>query len=400
MSQHPIFDDTQTAFELKSGKDLNRSLFLFRLMGNRFLVNTGSFLTRWSIKFRLPFKGLIRKTLFQQFCGGITEEECQQVTHELYQKKLHSILDYSVEGKQNEEQFNAILQKKLELIRLTGERPELSFAVFKLTALCPPEILEKLSLGESLSDEEVHQWLQAKLRVDRLCACASSHKVRLYADAEESWMQAAMDNLVKEMMQKYNKRGVLIYNTIQCYRRDRLEYLKTLHEEARNYGYKIGAKIVRGAYYEKENQRAAQLGYTSPICENKAATDANFQEIMKYCFQHLEDIHLFIGTHNEESTAVGMELMKEYQLEPDDPRVWFAQLYGMSDHISYNLTKMGYNSTKLIPFGPVEEVIPYLLRRAEENTSVGGQVGRELSLLQKEKRRRSHSNSLSPTRTL
>lgn len=400
MSQINIFDDTETAFELKSRKDLDWSIFLFRFMGSRFLVNTGSFLTRFALKFRLPVQGLIRKSVFRQFCGGITEKECQQVTEELYKFKLHSILDYSVEGKQTEEQFNSILHKKLELIRLTGEREELSFAVFKLTALCPSLILEKVSAGIELNEEEIHQWLQAKLRVDQLCAYACEKEVRLYADAEESWMQEAVDNILNEMMQKYNKKMAIVYNTIQCYRWDRLEYLRNLHKESRNYGFRIGAKIVRGAYFEKENQRAAKLGYDSPICESKAATDANFRNIMQYCFTHLQDIHLFIGTHNEESICEGIQLMKEYRLERNDPRIWFAQLYGMSDHISYNLSRRGYNAVKLIPFGPVEDVIPYLLRRAEENTSVEGQAGRELSLLQKEKRRRSMGNSLNPTGTL
>ncbi|HSP12583.1 MAG TPA: proline dehydrogenase family protein [Salegentibacter sp.] len=388
MIRKKIFNDTKTAFKLKSDLELDRAVFLFSMMNRQTLVDAGIFLTNLSLKLHLPIEGLIKKTIFEQFCGGITVEDCKPITHKMYEKKLHSILDYSVEGKETEEQFDSALNKKLDLIKYAAEREELSFALFKPTGIGRFAIWEKTSERINLSEAEQKEWERIKERVDLLCKTAHEHNVRLYADAEETWMQTSADELMEEMMRRYNKEKVIIFNTLQCYRWDRMEYLKDLHEKGKAEGFKVGAKIVRGAYMEKENARAKKHGYVSPICENKEATDVNFNSIMSYCLGHLDEIELFIGTHNEVSNYLALQVIEDKNLPLNDDRIWFSQLYGMSDHISYNLAKKGYNAAKLLPFGPVREVVPYLLRRAQENTSVKGQTGRELSLLREEKRRR------------
>lgn len=388
MIRRKIFNDTKTAFKLKTDLELDRAIFLFSMMSRQTLVNTGIFLTNLSLKMHLPIEGLIKKTIFEQFCGGITKEDCKPVTDRMYETKLHSILDYSVEGKETEEQFDAALNKKIELIKFAAERKELPFAVFKPTGIGRFAIWEKTSEKINLSEEEKKEWERVKERVNELCQTAYNHNVRLYADGEESWMQTSADELMEDMMRKYNKEKALIFNTLQCYRWDRLEYIKKLHEKGKAEGFKIGAKIVRGAYMEKENARAKKLGYESPICENKEATDVNFNSVMSYCLANLNDIQVFIGTHNEISNYLALQVIEDKDLALNDDRIWFSQLYGMSDHISYNLARKGYNTAKLVPFGPVRDVVPYLLRRAQENTSVKGQTGRELSLLKEEKRRR------------
>ena len=388
MINKKIFNNTKSAFKLKSNAELDRALFLFGMMNRPTIVKAGTFLTNISLKLRLPVETLIKKTIFEQFCGGVTEEDCKPVTREMYDENLHSILDYSVEGKKTEAEFDAAMKKKLSLVEYASKREEISFAMFKPTGIGRFEIWEKVSEKISLTEDEKEEWEQVKKRVDILCNRANELKVRLYADAEETWMQTAADDLMEEMMRKYNKEEVLIFNTFQCYRWDRLEYLKQLHEKGKSEGFKIGAKIVRGAYMEKENARARKLGYSTPICESKEATDVNFNSVLSYCLNHLADISVFIGTHNEVSSYLALQIIEDKGLSIDDERIWFSQLYGMSDHISYNLARRGYNAVKLVPFGPVREVVPYLLRRAQENTSVRGQTGRELSLLREERKRR------------
>ncbi|MFV8225909.1 proline dehydrogenase family protein, partial [Christiangramia aquimixticola] len=381
MIRKKIFNNTKSAFKLKSNTELDRAIFLFSMMNYAPLVKAGTALTKMSLKLHLPVETLIKKTIFEQFCGGVTEDDCKPVTKEMYGENLHSILDYSVEGKETEEEFDAAMQKKLSLIEYANNSEDITFAMFKPTGIGRFEIWEKVSEKLSLSPEEKKEWGRVKVRVETLCKRAFELGVRLYADGEETWMQTAADDLMEEMMKKYNKDKVLIFNTLQCYRWDRLEYLKQLHERAKQEGFKIGAKIVRGAYMEKENARAKKLGYPSPICESKEATDVNFNSVMSYCLNHLEDISVFIGTHNEVSSYLALQIMEDKNIDKEDKRIWFSQLYGMSDHISYNLAKKGYNAVKLVPFGPVRDVVPYLLRRAQENTSVKGQTGRELSLL-------------------
>ncbi|HET8887099.1 MAG TPA: proline dehydrogenase family protein [Salinimicrobium sp.] len=383
-----IFNDTKTAFSLKTNADIERGLFLFRMIKNPTMVKIGTGLTTFALKLGLPVEGLIKKTIFNQFCGGVTEQDCIPVIEMMYSRNLHSILDYSVEGNNQEEELNAALQKKVNIVKFISKREELPFAVFKPTGIGEFAIWQKVSEKEQLTDEEEVKWGKIVERVEKMCAVAAKNNVRLLVDAEESWIQNAVDEIVERMMEKYNKEKPLIFNTIQCYRWDRLQYLKMLHQKGIDRGFKIGAKIVRGAYMEKEDARAKRKGYPSPICENKEATDVNFNAVLTYILSNLNEISIFIGTHNEVSNYLAMQLMEEKGIEKNDNRVWFSQLYGMSDHISYNLAKMEYNVAKLVPFGPVKEVVPYLIRRAQENTSVQGQTGRELSLLEEEKKRR------------
>lgn len=393
MINKKIFNNTKSAFKLKSNAELDRAIFLFSMMNRPTLVKAGTALTKFSLKLHLPVETLIKKTIFEQFCGGVTEEDCKPVTREMYDENLHSILDYSVEGKKTEEEFDAAMEKKLSLIEYAKASEEVTFAMFKPTGIGRFEIWEKVSEKLSLSKEEKEEWERVQKRVDTLCKKAHELGVRLYADGEETWMQTAADDLMEEMMRKYNKEEVLIFNTLQCYRWDRLDYLKSLYEKGKKEGFKIGAKIVRGAYMEKENARAKKLGYPSPICESKEATDVNFNSVLSFCLNHLEDISVFIGTHNEVSSYLALQIIEDKGLSIDDKRIWFSQLYGMSDHISYNLARKGYNAVKLVPFGPVRDVVPYLLRRAQENTSVKGQTGRELSLLREERKRRKGDES-------
>ncbi len=393
MINKKIFNNTKSAFKLKSNTELDRAIFLFSMMNYSSLVKAGTALTKLSLKLHLPVETLIKKTIFEQFCGGVTEEDCKPVTREMYDENLHSILDYSVEGKKTEEEFDSAMEKKLSLIEYAKKSDEVTFAMFKPTGIGRFEIWEKVSEKLSLTEEEKEEWERVQKRVDTLCNRAHQLGVRLYADGEETWMQTAADDLMEEMMRKYNKEEVLIFNTLQCYRWDRLDYLKDLHKKGKEEGFKVGAKIVRGAYMEKENARAKKLGYPSPICESKEATDVNFNSVLSYCLNHLEDISVFIGTHNEVSSYLALQIMEDKGISLDDKRIWFSQLYGMSDHISYNLARKGYNAVKLVPFGPVRDVVPYLLRRAQENTSVKGQTGRELSLLREEKKRRKGDKS-------
>lgn len=388
MITQKIFNDTETAFKLKTDDELNRALFLFGMINRPTLVKIGTVLTKFSLKFKLPVEGLIKSTIFNQFSGGESMENCLPVIEKMYSKKLHSILDYSVEGKEQEEQFEAAMKKKLSLIEFAAKRKELPFAVFKPTGIGRFEIWEKVTSKITLSKEEEEEWQRVKQRVENICEAAYQNNISVLADGEETWMQGAADDLMEEMMKKYNQQSVIVFNTLQCYRWDRLQYLQNLHQRAIKEGFKVGAKIVRGAYMEKENERAKKMGYPTPICENKEATDVSFNGTLAYCLTNIKEISTFIGTHNEMSNYLALQIMEDKGININDDRVWFSQLYGMSDHISYNLARKGYNTAKLVPFGPVRDVVPYLIRRAQENTSVRGQTGRELSLLMEEKKRR------------
>lgn len=388
MITRKIFNDTETAFKLKTNSELDRAIFLFETIDRPMMVKLGTAVTKLALKFNLPVEPLIKKTIFNQFCGGVTEEDCIPVIEKMYSKNVHSILDYSVEGKEKESEFEKAINKKINIVNFINDREELPFAVFKPTGIGRLAIWEKVSSKADLSEEENEEWQRIRNRVLRICEAASRNNVSLLADAEESWMQQAVDDLIEEMMEKFNKVNPIIFNTLQCYRWDRLQYLKKLHQRGVEKGFVVGAKIVRGAYLEKENERAKKMGYLSPICENKEASDVSFNAALTYCLAHLDDISVFIGSHNEVSNYLALQIMEDKGIANDDERVWFAQLYGMSEHISYNLAEKGYNVAKLVPFGPVKEVVPYLIRRAEENTSVKGQTGRELSLLYEERKRR------------
>ena len=383
-----IFDNTEIAFSLKSDSELERAFFLFRLIKSEPLVKIGTAVTKFALKSALPVEGLIRSTVFDHFCGGVNEEDCMPIIDRMYEKKVHSVLDYSVEGKEEEVQFDHTLERTLSILRFVKEKEAIPFAVFKPTGFGRLALFQKVSEGQELDDEELHEWERVEERFDRAAKACHEKDICLLIDAEESWMQDAADRLVDGLMEKYNKERAIVFNTLQLYRHDRLDYLKALHERAKAKGFKVGMKLVRGAYMEKERERAAELGYTDPICATKQETDANFNGVLRFMFEHLDDMSIFCGTHNEASSYLLMELIAEKQLEPSDQRIWFGQLYGMSDHISFNLAEKGFNVAKYLPFGPVKDVMPYLIRRAEENTSVAGQTNRELDLITKEKDRR------------
>ena len=383
-----IFENTERAFVLKSDSELERAYFLFKMISKEPLVRIGTAMTKFALNVHLPVEGLIRSTVFDHFCGGVSEDDCIPVMDRLYAAGVSSVLDYSVEGKEDEAQFDACLRKVVELTDFAEEKEAMPISVFKPTGFGRFDIWQRVSEGAALKEEEQIEWTRIVARFDEICKKAQETDVAVLIDGEESWMQAAADDLVAQMMATYNKEKAIVYNTLQCYRWDRLEYLKKLHLDAKVKGFKIGVKIVRGAYMEKENDRAEELGYPTPICASKEETDDNFNEVLRYIFDNLEDISVFLGTHNEESCLLAMDIMKAKTIPPNDHRVWFGQLYGMSDHISFNLASEGYNVAKYIPFGPVKDVMPYLIRRAEENTSVAGQTNRELELIKAERKRR------------
>ncbi|GGG44481.1 proline dehydrogenase [Croceivirga lutea] len=383
-----IFEDTATAFRLKSDSELERAYFLFKLIANQPLVRIGTAVTNFAINANLPVDGLIRATVFDHFCGGVNEEDCLPVIDKMYTQKVHSILDYSVEGKVIENQLDHAFEKILRVLDFVKEKEAIPFAVFKPTAFGRFELLEKKSNGEKLTTDEEAEWGRVVNRYDKVCKKAYDLEVSLLIDAEESWIQLAADELALDMMRKYNKVRPVVYNTAQLYRWDRLSFLVTLHEIAVKEGFKVGIKVVRGAYLEKENNRAEENGYTSPICKSKKATDDNFDDALRFMIEHTNVFTIFAGTHNENSSYLLIDLMKQRNMPNNHPNIWFGQLYGMSDNISYNLADQGYNVSKYLPYGPVRDVMPYLIRRAEENTSVAGQTTRELDLLKKERKRR------------
>jgi len=388
MTSKSFFDNTEIAFKLKSDSELERAYFLFKMIANEPLVRIGTAATKFALNLHLPVEGLIRSTVFDHFCGGVNEKDCMSTVDALYEAGVSSVLDYSVEGKETEDQFDSTLEKIVELTEFADEKEAMPFSVFKPTGLGRFSVWQKMTEGKTLNDAEQQQWTRIKQRYEKICSTAHTCDISLLIDAEESWIQDAADDLCEEMMAKYNKEKAIVYNTLQCYRWDRLDYLKEQHKKAKANGYKLGFKVVRGAYMEKENDRAEEKGYPTPICPSKQATDDNFNEVMNYILDNINDIELFLGTHNEASTYLALQIIAAKGLFKNDSKIWFGQLYGMSDHISYNLAAEGYNVAKYIPFGPVRDVMPYLMRRAEENTSVAGQTSRELILLKKEKERR------------
>jgi len=383
-----IFNNTENAFAIKSDSELERAYFLFKLIKSEPLVRIGTAVTKFALKSHLPVEGLIRATVFDHFCGGVTEEDCMTTIDKMYTKKVHSVLDYSVEGKEVDNQFDHAMEKVLKIISFVKEKDAIPFAVFKPTGFGRFAIYQKITEKKALTPEEKEEWKRVVARYEKVSKASFEKDIPLLIDAEETWMQTAADDLIEQMMEKYNKEKVIVFGTLQLYRKDRLEYLKALQARAKEKGFKVGMKLVRGAYMEKERERAEEMGYPDPICENKAATDANFNEVMKYMFDNLDDMAIFSGTHNEDSSYLFMDLIQKSKLKINDDRLWFGQLYGMSDNISFNLAQAGFNVAKYLPFGPVKDVMPYLIRRAEENTSVAGQTNRELDLISTEKKRR------------
>ena len=385
---HNIFNNTQIAFSLKSDTELDRAYFLFKMISNEPLVRIGTAVTNFALKANLPVEALIRATVFDHFCGGVNEDDCIPVVDKMFEKGVSSVLDYSVEGKEEEEQFDAVLEKTLKLIGFAKEKETIPFAVFKPTGFGRIDLYQEVSLRKKLTLVKTEEWNRVVARFDKVCKASYDSDVALLIDAEESWMQDAVDDIVEKMMQKYNKSKPIVFNTLQMYRWDRLDFIEKLHEKAKIEGFYIGMKLVRGAYMEKENERAQEMGYPSPICPSKEATDENYDAAVKYMVDNIDSMSIFEGTHNESSTEFLMKLMEEKGIKATDNRFWFGQLYGMSDNISFNLAAEGYNVAKYLPFGPVKDVMPYLIRRAEENTSVAGQTSRELAMIKAERNRR------------
>ncbi len=380
--------DTRIAFAHKSDRDLWQAYWLFRIIGNPTLSGAGQAFTKAALALRLPISGLIKATIFRQFCGGETIDESLDTAAKLARSGIGTILDHSVEGADDEGALDHTVEEVLRTIAVAKGRTDIPFCVFKPTGIARVEILEKVSAKTTLSPEEQAEWQRAQARMARICAAAAEAGVPTLVDAEESWIQDAIDELVAAMMERYNTKRALIYNTVQLYRHDRLAFLKRSTEEARSKGYLLGVKLVRGAYMEKERERAAEKGYRDPIQPDKAACDRDYDEALRWCVEHVDRVSFVAGTHNEQSSLLLARLMEERGIAHDDTRVWFSQLLGMSDNISYNLAASGYRVAKYVPYGPVKEVLPYLIRRAAENTSVKGQTGRELGLILAERKRR------------
>ncbi|MES2239173.1 MAG: proline dehydrogenase family protein [Bacteroidota bacterium] len=387
-----IFDNTQIAFALKSDSHLNGSYFLFKMMNFKLLVKIGTRIIKLALKLHLPVESLIRTTIFDQFCGGVNEEDCLKVVDTLFTKGVSAVLDYAVEGKADESEFENAFQKILTIIEFAKERRAIPFAVFKPSSFGNIDLYEKIGEKQVLTQLEQQEWNRVVVRFDKVCQTAYQKNVSILIDAEESWMQTAADDLILGMMCKYNKEKAIVYTTLQMYRWDRMDYLKVIHQKAKQEGFCIGIKLVRGAYMEKENERAEENNVKSPIFSSKQETDSSYDDALAYITDDLAVFSLFAGTHNEASAYYLMELMQQKSIANNDSRIWFGQLYGMSDTMSFNLADNGYNVAKYLPFGPVKEVVPYLIRRAQENTAVAGQSSRELQMIIKERQRRKSDN--------
>lgn len=408
MNSHPIisFDNTEIAFAYKSDKDLKRANFLFSAMGVNWLVNLGSRMLPGAIRAGLPLQGLLKSTIFKQFVGGETLAETANVAATLGKYNVKVILDYGVEGGHNgEEGFDHATEEFIRVIEYAATQNNVPFMSIKVTGFARFGLLEKLDAASSkesgytgkvhtemLTAEEKEEWNRVVERLKRICQVAHEKNIGVLVDAEESWIQTPVDAITMQMMAQYNHEKPVVYNTIQLYRHDRLAFLKASYNTAVENGFILGAKLVRGAYMEKERQRAADLGYPSPIQPDKEATDRDYNKGVKFCMEHLQNIALIVASHNEYSNKYAAELAIEKGYSLDNPHIHFSQLYGMSDHITFNLANAGCAVSKYLPFGPVKDVVPYLVRRAQENSSVAGQTGRELSLIRKEMKRRKQAS--------
>ncbi len=383
------FSNTKTAFEYKTDKELKKSAWLFGMMNKAWLVKLGSKLALLGIKLRLPFvNGIIKNTIFSHFCGGTTLLESQHTIEVLAAHNVQTVLDYGVEAKQTEDDFNATMNESLRGIEFASQNDSVNFVSSKITGLGRFTLLEKIHNGKPLTKEEELEYQNVVKRIDAMCHKASELGVCIFFDAEESWIQNALDKLINLMMERYNKETVVVYNTFQCYLISRLPALKQSYKEAKEKGYILGAKLVRGAYMEKERERAAEKGYPSPVQPNREATNDAYNKAVRFCVENYETMASCNASHNEYSNKLQAQLMVEKNIPKDHPNLMFAQLYGMSDNLSFNLAKAGYRVAKYVVYGPVRDVVPYLLRRAEENTSVTGDMTREYGLLLKEMKRR------------
>lgn len=383
------FENTEIAFKSKTNKDLNRAYWLFKMIGNPGFVKFGKWATNMALKLHLPIKGMIKKTIFRQFCGGETINECDATIQNLASFGIGTILDYSVEGKTSSEAFEQTTQEIIDTILKAKSSKSIPFAVFKVTGIARHGILEASNDANAhLTTAEQSELDDSIRRVDSICKAAFENDIPVFIDAEESWIQDIIDRMALQMMRKYNSEKAIVFNTIQMYRHDRLAFLEECISIAKEEKFHYGIKLVRGAYMEKERARAAEKGYPSPIQPDKQSSDSDYDKALGRIVDEIDVLALCAGTHNENSSLYLTKLLAEKGIEVSDKRIYFAQLLGMSDHISYNLSNAYYNVAKYVPYGPVREVMPYLLRRADENTSVAGQTGRELSLITKEKNRR------------
>lgn len=382
-----IFENTETAFALKTDFELQKAKTLFSLVGSPALVNIGSGAANLALSLHLPVSFLFRHSIYNHFCGGETFDECKTTIEHLAKSEVGVLLNYGVELKETEEDFDKTIAKNLEAIEFAGKNRMVKALCIKITGFGRFGLFEKVQIGEQLTAKENAELKRVKQRFEQLCATAAKLNVALYVDAEESWIQDPLDSMVEEMMMKYNQSFCVVYNTFQIYRWDRLAYLKEKTQKAIEGNYLLGAKLVRGAYMEKERERAEELGYPSPIHENKEAVDKDFNEAVSWCFNHLQHVYVCVASQSEESNLLVIALLKNKNDE-EKSRVLFSQLYGMGDNITFNLAKYGFQATKYLPYGPVKDVVPYLIRRAQENTSVAGQTGRELLLIKRELVRR------------
>lgn len=387
------FDNTEVAFSGKSPGALKRSYWLFKVISSPWIVSISKGLTNFALAIHFPIKWIIKPTIFKQFVGGENIEECSRTIAELGKYKVGTILDYSVEGKESEEDFDAGAKEIIATVNRAKTDANIPFCVFKVTGLARFDLLEKVSTREKLTPSEEQEWKRVWQRVENICAASESISKPIFVDAEDSWIQQAIDDLADEMMERHNKKMPVVYNTFQLYRKDRLQFLKDSFAKAQAGSYYLGAKLVRGAYMEKERERAKEKGYADPIHDTKENTDRDYDLAVQFCVDHIERIGLCAGTHNELSSQKLAELLDAKKIAHNHPHVYFSQLLGMSDHISFNLAHDGYNVAKYVPYGPVRDVLPYLIRRAQENTSVKGQTGRELNLIIKEKERRKSMGS-------
>lgn len=382
------FENTEIAFRHSSDSDLKRAYWLFKVININFLVKIGPPLTNFAINIGLPIQGLIKRTIFRHFCGGETIRECEKTIQTLYAGHVGTILDYSVEGEDDEKAFDNTCGEILRTVRRAAKEPAIPITVFKITGVGRFGLLEKLDAKLPLTDAEQQEWQKVQARVLAICEKAHEKGVPVMIDAEETWIQDTIDSLALEMMRRFNNEKAIVYNTYQLYRHDKLQSLKNDHELAAKEGFILGAKLVRGAYMEKERKRATELGYPSPIQPDKAAADADYDAALCYCAGHVAQIAIVAGTHNENSCRLLAELLDKKNIDHKNPHVYFSQLLGMSDNLSFNLADADYNVAKYVPYGPIKAVLPYLFRRAQENTAIAGQMSRELSLIVKEIRRR------------
>ena len=382
------FQDTATAFADKTDAELKEKYRIFRMLNSPFLNRLGSSAAKFALSLNLPVEGLIKRTIYEQFCGGETIQECDPTVERLSRSKIGAILDYSVEGKSSEQDFDHTKDEIIRTVEHAKDDPRIPFSVFKVTGIAPLGTLERMSAKKKLDAKSQAKAERARNRVNEICEYAHSIGQPIFIDAEETWIQDAIDQMATDMMEKYNRDEVIVYNTLQMYRTDRYRSLRDARKGALTGRYFLGIKLVRGAYMEKERERAQEMGYESPIHADKESTDRDFDNAVDYCLRHIDEISFVCGTHNENSTQLLVRKMNEMGIANDHPSVNFSQLYGMGDNLSYVLGKNGYNVTKYVPYGPVRDAVPYLIRRAEENTSVAGQVNRELRLIERELKRR------------